>query len=560
MKPHLSPPSPPSRLSRTATAITAAWLGLQCVAMPSAHAASACHVDATGATPPGCMGTTVWSGAGQFEPAILNVVDGGQYARTGTGLYISNSNTGAAGGNSGTRGIYAYGQSTASPPEPSRVGIDGYTRVTIAATNVYNPTSNEGVYASRGAQVLIDGNLAVFTSTTGSTYTARAVVAHGIGVGTLATTPSRITAHGTLDADTTQAAQTAFAVEATDGGQITVQGGGSVLSARSGVYVRAAGVGSLYSSFTSTGAAATTLQAGGNGVTLEGAASGNPNPGTVEFGHLALTAHDSGVRFYSGNSASSTIAYRQNAGSITSTHGSAIAFTGGNGTANADLIDVAVATQSPTLGGVDADSAPIGYAVVSTSGAENRLHMNGGSLSGPITTDSGARLWLDLNGTAWNTGGQAGSMSLNSMTGMSGTVTLRMDDINDRIDLRGDSPALGTGCGAATVTLQIPTNQPAPAASPHTLMLCNNIAAAPTVTLQGGSVVLGGFNYTMQVTTTGQTRAYQLVRGSAAPTPGPGAGAAPIPTLSQWGLAMLSGLLGLAAWLRRQRGRVGQAC
>ena len=194
------------------------------------------------------MATTAWSGHGEFEPAILNVVDGGQYTRPGSGLYIYNSNTAAPAGNSGTRGIYAYGQSIAAIPTPSSVDIGGYVPITLAATNVYNPTANEGVYASTGAQIRIAGGLNVTTSTTDPAYRARAVVANGIGVGALATTPSRITVNGTLDADTTQAAQTPFAVEASDGGQITANGG-SILSARSGLSVRATGAGSVYSSF-----------------------------------------------------------------------------------------------------------------------------------------------------------------------------------------------------------------------------------------------------------------------------------------------------------------------
>ncbi len=540
------------RRSRTTKAAT--LLGLQCMAMASVHAAPACYVDAVaGVTPAGCMNTISWSGHGEFDPAIIKVVYGGQYARVGSGLSIYNSNEPPpGGGNSGTRGIYADGQSAASPPEPSRARTDGYTTITIEATSVYNPTSNEGVYASNGAQVQIGGGLSVTTSTTQPGTTARAVVAHGTGVGALATTPSGVTVDGALEVDTTQAAQTAFAVEATDGGAITIWGGGSLRSARSGIYVRAAGTGTLPSSVSMYGPPFT-LQAGGNGVTLEGASSGNANVGTAQFSSAAITAHDSGVHLHHGNSSSSVMYYLQQSGSITSTHGSAIAFTGGAGTANVELGDVTVASQSPTLGGVDADSVPIGYAVVSTSGADNRLFMTGGRLNGPVVTDTGARLWLNPNDSTWNTGGDPGSATLNSLSGMSGTLTLRMDDINDRIELRGDAPSLGTGCGTATVTLQIPTSQPAPATSPHTLMLCGNIDAAPTVTLQGGSVVLGGFHYTLQVNTAGRSRAYQLVRGSAAADAGPGAGAKAIPTLSEWGLAMLSGLVGMAAFLRRRR-------
>lgn len=498
------------------------------------------------------MATTAWSGHGEFEPAILNVVDGGQYTRPGSGLYIYNSNTAAPAGNSGTRGIYAYGQSIAAIPTPSSVDIGGYVPITLAATNVYNPTANEGVYASTGAQIRIAGGLNVTTSTTDPAYRARAVVANGIGVGALATTPSRITVNGTLDADTTQAAQTPFAVEASDGGQITANGG-SILSARSGLYVRATGAGSVYSSFTSSGATQMLLQTAGNGVTMESVSNGNANPATVQLNNAAITAHDSGVRLHNGGSFSSTMLYRQNAGSITSTQGSAIAFTGGIGIANVDLINTAVATTSPVLGGIDADGAPIGYAVVSTSSAENRLHMNGGSITGTIATDNGARLWLDASGTVWNTGGDPNTVNSNTLTGMSGTITIQMPDIRDQITLEGNTPGLGVGCGNGDLSLVVPTNQPAPAASPHLVMLCKNAAAAPTMALQGGSVVLGGFQYTLQTVPDGARMLYQLVRGAAAPALPQGGGVTSVPTLSEWGMVVLSCLLGLAGVRRRMR-------
>lgn len=525
-------------------------LCLQCMAIASAYAASACHVDVAGATPAGCMATPAWSGHGEFEPAILNVVDGGQYARPGSGLYIYNSNTTAPAGNSGTRGIYAYGQSSAAIPTPTSVDIGGSVPITLAATNVYNPTANEGVYASTGAQIRIAGSLNVTTSTTAPTYRARAVVANGIGVGALANTPSRITVNGTLEADTTQAAQTPFAVEATDGGQISAHGG-SIASARSGLLVRASGSGSVDSRFTSAGATQM-LQAGGNGVTVESAS--NANAASVRLDNANITAHDSGLHLHNGGALSSTILYQQGSGSITSTHSSAIAFTGGIGKANVDLIDTAVVTTSPSLGGgVDADYVTIGYAVVSGSGAANRLHMNGGSIKGHILTDNGAKLWLDASGTVWDTAGNPNTANSNSLTGMSGAFTIQMPDIRDTIYLQGNDAGLGAGCGNGNLTLVVPTNQSAPPASPHPVMVCKNAAAAPTMALQGGSVVLEGFQYTLQTVPDGARMLYQLVRGAATPTVPPNADVTNVPTLSQWGMIMLSCLLGLTGVRRRIR-------
>lgn len=498
------------------------------------------------------MATTAWVGQGQYEPSIITVVDGGQYSQPLSGVSITNANTAAPAGNSGTRGIYAYGQSIAAVPTPSSVDIAGDVSITVTATNVFNPTANEGAYASTGAQIRIGRDIRVTTNTNNAAYQARAVVANGIGVGALASTPSRVFADGALEADTTQAAQTVFAVEATDGGQITVGNGGAIRSARSGLYVRATGAGNVYSSFSANGGALLSVQAGGNGVTMDGAANGNANVGTVQLSNAAITAHDSGVRLHSGNSPSSNLLYRQNAGSITSTQGSAIAFTGGLGTANVNLIDTALATSLPAPGGADPDGVAMGYAVISSSPAENRLHMNGGSINGPITTDNGAWLWLETAGTSWNTAGDPASANVNSMTGMSGTLTIQMADIRDRIDLRGNARA---GCGTADVTLVVPTNQPAPPASPHTVMLCNNAAAYPTVVLQGGSVVLGGFVYTLQTVAADGRVAYNLVRGAAAPPLAPGAGVTSVPTLTQWGVVLLSGLsglLGLGALRRRQ--------
>lgn len=110
-----------------------------------------------------------------------------------------------------------------------------------------------------------------------------------------------------------------------------------------------------------------------------------------------ITANDSGVRLHN-NATSSTLLYRQSAGSITSTQGSAMAFTGGIGTATdgdrqRHPPPVRAGRGRPRRPGRPA------AAVVSTSAANNRLHMNGGSITGPIAIETGASLWLDTAGT-----------------------------------------------------------------------------------------------------------------------------------------------------------------
>ena len=82
-------------------------------------------------------------------------------------------------------------------------------------------------------------------------------------------------------------------------------------------------------------------------------------------------------------------------------------------------------------------------------------------------------------------------------------------------------------------------------------MICQNDDTHPTMTLQGGAVVLGGYSYTLQTLTADGRAVYQLVRG--APAPVVSAQATSVPTLSSWCLLLLSGLLGLMGLRQRRR-------
>ena len=81
-------------------------------------------------------------------------------------------------------------------------------------------------------------------------------------------------------------------------------------------------------------------------------------------------------------------------------------------------------------------------------------------------------------------------------------------------------------------------------------MWCKNAASAPTVSLPGGQVVLGGFIYTLQTVAADGRVNYNLVRGAAAP-----GGVTSVPTLSEWGLIVLTCLLGLMGWKSPAWGR-----
>ncbi len=522
-----------------------------------AHAASACHVNALGETPAGCAAVSSWVGNGQYEPAIVTVQDGGGYYKPAGGLAITNGNTPAPGAaNSGTRGIYATGQSFGTS---SVVDITGAVDINVAATNVFNPASNEGVSANLGAQMRFRNDLRVVTATNPSipTLQAAALVAHGLGTGLLASTGSTIVIDGSLQADTSAAAKTAVAVQATDGGRISVGAGGLIKSAQAGLYVRVPSSPNAPTTFDSTGPQALTVQAQ-TGVVMEGQSAGTANAGAVNLERAVIQATEAGVLMYSGGSASSSLFLGLGGGSsITSTNGSALAFTGGIGKVDVSLAGATVSATSTTPGGADSNGAPMGYAIASTSPADIQVSANNSTINGPIVHDApGAKLWLMGADAVWNAGGDPAAANINSLTGISGTLTIRLPDLRDQIWLEGNAPSLGAGCGNAQVSLVIDPAQPAPAASPQRVMWCKNAASAPTVSLPGGRVVLGGFIYTLQTVAADGRVNYNLVRGAAAPGgPGTPGGATSVPTLSEWGLMVLAGLLGLMGWKSPAWGR-----
>ena len=512
-----------------------------------ALAAEGCRVDAVGEAPLNCSAASTWNG--QYDVGAVGVYNGASYQRNGP-LHITNNNGAVPGGTSGTRGLAAFGQNLAAT-DVSRAAVTGDAVIDITVTNVFNATSNEGVRASLGAYVNVGGNLGVTTSTSGNAaYQARALVADGTGTGALQNTGSVISVDGSLAVDTTGAATTPVAIVARDSGRVVLHGG-SVQSAMAGIWVLQSSAAAPDSVFNSLGAALLTVTAPGSALVLEGTNSASANMAVVDLDNAALTSQNAAaLRLYNASGALAKVQYVQAGGSITATQGSAIAYTaagGATGSASVTLTNTTVATQAAVPGGADADGVPMGYAVYSSSGSErNTLSLTGGSITGPIVADAGAKLSLELDsGAQWITGGDPAAGGANALSGIWGSGILRMSDIRDLITLRGDAPTIGAGCGSATLTLQVPP-QAAPAASPYPVMVCNNPATHPAMALQGGSVVLGGFSYTLQTVVGGGQAVYQLVKGAAAPA-GAG-GATPVPGLGIWSLLLLSGLLAGAGY------------
>ncbi|MBH1965837.1 MAG: IPTL-CTERM sorting domain-containing protein [Comamonadaceae bacterium] len=506
-----------------------------------AHAAPACSVTDAITSPAGCELTTVWSGSGEFEPAIVSVTSGGQYSHAPAGLYIYNSNNIAPGGNSGTRGIHVDGESSANVA--SRADIAGYVPITIHVTNVANPDDNDGVYVGDGAQVQLRQGLNVITTTTGNpAYQARAVTVNGVGA--LAGSHASLTVTGSLEADTSGAPSTVQSIRVADRGQVQAQGGGAVASARIGIHAYDAGV------FESTSATATmSVTAGTHAVVVEGAYDLTKPVARVALGKGNLNAMASAVVLTSNVASMATgAAFTQSGGSITSSQGSAFVFASGSGPTNVWLENTSVQSNG-ALG-----PGPDGYAagLVAYSMAElATLTAVKSHLIGPMGTDGPGRLWLNLSDTQWNTGGDPSTANSNWLTGISGSGTIVMPDVKDRITLTGAPGGfLGeTGCGAAALTLAVPAGQAAPPTSPHAVMVCQHAVSYPTMVLEGGSVALGGYNYTLETVVAEGRAVYQLVRRG----PVGSNQINSVPALSTWAMLLMSGLLALAGLRRRRR-------
>lgn len=482
------------------------------------------------------MATTAWSGTGDFEPAILSVTAGGQYTKA-TGLSVYNSN--AVAGNTGTRGVYASGQSAANVA--SRVEIGGYVPITIHVTNVTQADDNDGLYVGAGAQVLLHGALSATTTTAGNpAYQARAITVGESGTGPLAGTHATLTVEGQLTADTTGAATTQASIRVFDRGEVQAKAGGTVRSALVGV--------SAYDGGTLVSATGDlSVTAGTHAVSVEGPYDASKPVSLVDLHSATLAATASTVVLSSHVAGNATgAAFRQLGGSISSTAGSAIVFASGSGATNVWLENTSVQSNAPLGAGPDGYAA--GLVAYSMAEAAN-LVATGSQLNGPVGIDGPGRLWLTLNNSQWNTGGDPASANANWLTGISGSGTITLPDIKDRITLTGAPAGVfsETGCGSAALTLVVPTNQAAPPSSPHPVMVCQNASSHPSLTLQNGAVVLGGYSYTLETEVAGGRAVYQLVRGA------PAAPASSVPTLANWGLLLLSALLGLMAWRRGAR-------
>ncbi|HEY0200943.1 MAG TPA: hypothetical protein VGC24_04560, partial [Burkholderiaceae bacterium] len=376
------------------------------------HAVEACSVTDAGAVPATCTATSAWSGSGEFEPAILSVTSGGQYTQA-TGLYVYNSN--APGGNTGTRGIYASGQSAANVA--SRVEIGAYVPITIHVTNVSNPDDNDGLYVGAGAQVLLHGALNAITTTAGDpAYQARAITVGGMGTGPLAATHATLTVAGTLEADTTGAATTQESIRVADQGEVQANVGGAVKSARAGIHAYDAGT------FASAGSMAVT--AGTHAVWVEGPYASAKPVSQVALNTATLAATASAV-VLSSNVASNTTGavFTQSGGSITSDQGSAIVFASGSGATNVWLQNTTVQSNAPLGPGPDGFAS--GLVAYSTAEAANLVAINS-QLNGHIGIDAPGRLWLSLGNTQWNTGGDPATANAISLTGISGNGTITM--------------------------------------------------------------------------------------------------------------------------------------
>ena len=534
---HLNLPMTDHRFPLHGAARAVALVCAVYAAAPLVYAAPACSVTDVGVTPAGCAATSSWSGTGDFEPSILSVIGGGTYNRA-SGLYVFNSN--AVAGNTGTRGIYVSGQSAANVA--SRVEIGGYVPITIHVTNVSSPDDNDGLYVGAGAQVLLHGALNAVTTTAGNpAYQARAITVGETGTGPLAGTHSNLTVQGTLEADTTGAATTQESIRVATRGEIQAKAGGTVKSAMVGIHAYDGGA------FESDSTTPMAITAGTHAALVEGPYNATMPVARVTLANGTLQATASAVVLTSNVASASTgAAFSQSGGSITSSQGSAIVFASGSGPTNVWLANTTVQSNAPLGPGPDGYAS--GLVAYSTAQAAHLVAVDS-QLNGHMAIDAPGRLWLTLSNTQWNTGGDPATANAISLTGISGGGTITMPDVLDRITLTGAPAGVfgETGCGTANLTLVVPTSQRAPPSSPHAVMVCQNADTHPTMTLQGGAVVLGGYSYTLQTLVADGRAVYQLVRGA----PAEATQVNPVPALSSWGLLLLSGLLGLLGLRRR---------
>ena len=466
--------------------------GLLCVlgTAPLAYAVPACSVtEAGGQVPAGCMTPLSWTGTGQYEPSLIAVTAGGQFSRPG-GLILNNSNTSAPGpANTGTQGIVVDG--VAGSGTRSTFNLPSAVRVTVDARNVSNVASNEGVLVRSGALAVFGNGLTVSTQTdpVQPSLTATGVEVMGVS-GAFA---SSLNSNGSLNVDTTQAATTTPAVYVADRGYVEINGtgGGTIASANTGITVAS------NANFANRGGAYLQVQGKTGVMTVDGGA---------DLGIATLMASNSAVVMRGGT-------YQQSGGSMLSMTGSDIVFVSGVSTVR--LSDVGVETRAGT--GVGPDGYEAGLALYAKAGRAF-VDLSGASImTGGILTEAAGKLVLNIgSGALWDADTVNINNVLTAITGAGGRI--QVPDITNTITLMGNDAGVAfpvQGCGNANLTLVVPT-QSAPPYTPYPVMECRNAAAYPTVTLQGGSVTLGGYQYTLQTSAADGRATYQLVRGAVA--------------------------------------------
>lgn len=321
---------------------------------------------------------------------------------------------------------------------------------------------------------------------------------------------------------------------ADQGGQIKLNGGGSLRSGDDGIWT--------FGSAGSPGAVRSTggpftLTAHSRGVVID-SGSGRVD---VQLDDANVTSVTEAITLTGNNRAT----YTQNSGQISSSIGDGLLFAAGTG-------DLSVLLRNTNL----RTSAPAGnsaYAVRSQA-ANASLNFAGGTLHGPIYTASNATLRLEMGtggAATWETGGDPATVQINSLTTLYGTPSIVLEYIKDSITLRGDAdPAVG--CGNAMVTLVIGNDASVPPLpQPYTVMICErNSASTPSAVLSNGEgeafVMLGGKKYTLKTIPATQASPYtryNLVLADTPPATEPGTAAPstlkPVPALDGVGRTLL---------------------